>query len=67
LLIQTGPVPPTEQVGFLPCAARRVHGRPQQSEAFAHCDISLPRSNPSSVPLYKLSPQKYVAELGCAH
>jgi hypothetical protein len=29
--------------------------------------FDLPLSNPQSVPLYKLSPQKYVAELGCAH
>jgi len=27
--------------------------------------FDLPLSNPSSVPLYKLSPQKYVAQLGC--
>jgi hypothetical protein len=29
--------------------------------------FDLPLSNPSSVALYRLSPQKYVAELGCAH
>jgi len=29
--------------------------------------FDLPLSNPQSVQLYKLSPQKYVAELGCAH
>ena len=29
--------------------------------------FDLPLSNPSSVALYKLSPQKYVAALGCAH
>ena len=29
--------------------------------------FDLPLSNPDSVKLYKLSPQQYVAELGCAH
>ena len=29
--------------------------------------FDLPLSNPDSVPLYKLTPQQYVAEMGCAH
>ena len=29
--------------------------------------FDLPLSNPDSVKLYKLTPQQYVAELGCAH
>lgn len=29
--------------------------------------FDLPLSNPDSVELYKLTPQRYVAELGCAH